>query len=46
MREEAARNNSQEEVIILPRIYQQPDEQSAPMIDTGTNPLDIEVRSQ
>ena len=46
MREEAARNNLQEEVIIPPRICQQPDEQSAQMIDTGTNTLDIEVRPQ
>ena len=46
MREEAARNNSQEEVIIPPRICQQPDEQSAQMIDTRTNTLNIEVRPQ
>ena len=32
-REEAARNHSQEEVIIPRRICQQPDEQSAQMID-------------
>ena len=46
MREEAARNNSQEDVIIPPRICQQLNEQSAQMIDTGTNMLDVEVRLQ
>ena len=45
-REEAARDRSQEEVIIPPRICQQPDEQSAQMIDMGTNMLNIEARSQ
>ena len=45
-REEAARDHSQEEVIIPPRICQQPDEQSAQMIDMGTNILNIEARSQ
>ena len=45
-REEAARDHSQEEVIIPPRICQQPNEQSAQMIDMGTNTLNIEARSQ
>ena len=45
-REEVARDHSQEEVIIPPRICQQPDEQSAQMIDMGTNTLNIEARSQ
>ena len=45
-REEVARDHSQEEVIITPRICQQPDEQSAQMIDMGTNTLNIEARSQ
>ena len=45
-REEAARDHSQEEVIIPPRICQQPDEQSAQMIDTGTNMMNIEARTQ
>ena len=45
-REEAARDNSQEEVISPPGTCQQPDEQSAQMIDTGTNTLNIEVRPQ
>ena len=45
-REESARDRSQEEVIIPPRICHQPDEQSAQMIDMGTNTLYIEARSQ
>ena len=45
-REEVARDHSQEEVIITPRICQQPDEQSAQMIDMGTNTLNVEARSQ
>ena len=45
-REEVARDHSQEEVIITPRICQKPDEQSAQMIDMGTNTLNIEARSQ
>ena len=45
-REEVDREHSQEEVIIPPRIFQQPDEQSAQMIDMGTNMLNIEARSQ
>ena len=45
-REEVARDHSQEEVIITPTICQQPDEQSAQMIDMGTNTLNIEARSQ
>ena len=44
-REETARDRSQEEVIIPTRICQQPDEQSAQMIDMGTNTLNIEARS-
>ena len=44
--EEAARDHSQEEVIIPPRICQQSDEQSAQMIDMGTNTLNTEARSQ
>ena len=46
IREEAARDHSQEEVIIPPRICQQSEEQSAQMIDMGTNTLNIEARSQ
>ena len=45
-REEAAREHSQEEVIISPRICQKPDEQSVQTIDMGTNTLNIEARSQ
>ena len=45
-REEVARDHSQEEVIITPRICQQPGDQSAQMIDMGTNTLNIEARSQ
>ena len=44
--EEAARDHSQEEVIIPPRICQQPDEQSAQLIDMRTNTSNIEARSQ
>ena len=45
-REEVVRDHSQEEVIIPPRICQQPDEQSAQMIYMETNTLNIEARSQ
>ena len=45
-REEVARDQSQEEVIIPPRICQQLDEQSVQMIDMGTNTLNIKARSQ
>ena len=45
-REEAARDHSQEEVIIPPRICQQPNEQRAQLIDMGTITLSIEARSQ
>ena len=45
-REEAARECSQEEVIIPPRICQQSEEQSAQMIEMEPNPLNIEARTQ
>ena len=45
-REEAARDHSQEEVIIPPRISQQSEEQSAQKIEMEPNPLNIEVRTQ
>ena len=45
-REEAARDHSQEEVIIPPRICQQSEEQSAQMIEMEPNPLNIEARTQ
>ena len=45
-REEAARDCSQEEVIILPRISQQSEEQSAQRIEMEPKPLNIEVRTQ
>ena len=45
-REEAARDRSQEEVIIPPRICQQSEEQSAQMIEMEPNPLNIEARTQ
>ena len=45
-REDVTRDCSQEEVIIAPRICQQPDEQNAQMIDKGTNTLNVEARSQ
>ena len=44
--EEAARDRSQEEVIISPRISQQSEEQSAQSIEMEPNPLNIEVRTQ
>ena len=45
-REEAARDHSQEEVIIPPRICQQSEEQNAQMIGMEPNPLNMEVRMQ
>ena len=45
-RKEAARNNSQEEVIILPRICQQSEEQSAQRIEMEPNTLNMELRPQ
>ena len=45
-REEAARDCSQEEVIIPPRTSQQSEEQSAQKIEMEPNPLNIEVRTQ
>ena len=45
-REEAARDCSQEEVIIPPRICQQSEEQSAQMIEMEPSPLNIEARIQ
>ena len=45
-REEAARDHSQEEVIIPPRICQQSGEHNAQMIEMETNPSNIEVRTQ
>ena len=45
-REEAARDCSQEEVIIPPRICQQSEKQSAQMIEMEPNPLNIEVGTQ
>ena len=45
-REGATRAHSQEEVVILPRICQQSEEQNAQMIEMEPNPLNIEVRTQ
>ena len=45
-RGEAARDHSQEEVIIHPRISQQSEEQNTLMIEMEHNPLNIEVRTQ
>ena len=45
-REEAARDHSQEEVIIPPRICQQSEKQNAQMIEMEPNPSNIEVRTQ
>ena len=45
-REEAARDHSQEKVIIPPRICQQLEEQSVQMIEMEPNPLNIGVRTQ
>ena len=45
-REEVAGDHSQEKVIIHPRVCQQPDKQSAQIIDIGANTLNIEARSQ
>ena len=45
-REVAARDHSQEEVTIPPRICQQSEEQNAQMIEMEPNPSNIEVRTQ
>ena len=45
-REETARVNSQEKVIVPPQIGQQSEEQNAQMIEMEPNPLNIDVRTQ
>ena len=45
-REDISRDHSQEEVIIVPRICQQPNEQNAQMIDMEINTLNVKARSQ
>ena len=45
-REETARDRSQEEVIIPPRISQESEEQSTQRTEMELNPLNIEVRTQ
>ena len=44
-REETISTNSQEEVIVLPQISQQSEEQNVQMIEMEPNPLNIEVRT-